>query len=319
MRQLIARRLLQAIPLLFVVSVVCFGLVKLAPGDPVLSFVTPNMHAEDIERIRHNLGLDQPAYVQYYHWLMECLSGNLGYSLVNHQPVFDQIVDRIPATAGLMGISIALAILIAIPLGLIAGSNRNRFIDKAINLFAYIGISVPTFWLGILAIYLFAIKLHWLPSMGMRTIGQNSAWDIIKHGILPCAVLTFGFLASYLRYIRSGTISQLKEDYVQIQYAFGSKKSTVLFRHVMKHILLPVITLLGLSIGDLVTGALVTETVFSWPGIGSLGMTAVRGMDYPVILGITIFSALLLVFGNLLADILYGVADPRIKLGEVSS
>ncbi|MFC5402578.1 ABC transporter permease [Cohnella soli] len=319
MRQLIIKRLLQAIPLLFFVSIVCFGLIKLAPGDPVLSFITPNMHAEDIERIRHNLGLDQPAYVQYWRWLQECLSGNLGYSLVNHQPVLDQIVDRLPATAGLMGISIALAVLLAIPLGLIAGANRNRWLDKLINLVAYIGISIPLFWLAILLIYYFAIKLHWLPSMGMRTIGKNSAGDVIKHGILPCTVLTFGFLAGYLRYIRSGTIGQLKEEYVQIQYAFGSKKSTVLFRHVMKHVLLPIITLLGLSMGELVTGALVTETVFSWPGIGSLGMTAVRGMDYPVIMGITLMSALLLILGNLLADILYGIADPRIKSGEVTS
>ncbi|MCC3376697.1 ABC transporter permease [Cohnella sp. REN36] len=319
MRQLIVKRLLQAIPLLFVVSVVCFGMIKLAPGDPVLSFVTPNMHAEDIERIRHNLGLDKPAYIQYLLWLKECLKGNLGYSLVNHQPVLDQILARLPATAGLMGISIGLAVLLAIPLGLVAGANRNRWIDKLINLIAYIGISVPLFWLAILFIYLFAIKLHWLPSMGMRTIGKESALDVVKHGILPCAVLTIGFLASYVRYIRSGTIGQFKEEYVQIQYAFGSKKSTVLFRHVMKHVLLPIITLLGMSMGDLVTGALVTETVFSWPGIGSLGMTAVRGMDYPVIMGITLFSAILLIVGNLLADILYGVADPRIKSGEVSS
>jgi len=313
MKQLIARRLLQTIPLLFFVSIVCFAMIKAAPGDPVLSFVTPNMHAEDIERIRHNLGLDKPAYVQYWLWLKEVVQGNLGYSLVNHQPVLDQIIERLPATAGLMGSAIGLAVLIAIPLGLTAGANRNRWADKLINFISYVGISIPVFWLGIIVIYLFAIKLHWLPSMGMRTIGVNSTLDIIKHAILPVSVLAFSFLAVYVRYIRSSTIGQLKEEYVQIQYAFGSNKKTILFRHVMKHVLLPIITLLGMSMGELVAGAIVTETVFSWPGIGSLGMTAVKGMDYPLIMGITLFSAVLLILGNLAADILYSFADPRIK------
>ncbi|MDG0791033.1 ABC transporter permease [Cohnella ginsengisoli] len=313
MRQLLIRRLLQTIPLLIFVSIVCFAMIKLAPGDPVLSFVTPNMHAEDIERIRHNLGLDKPAYIQYFLWIKEAVTGNLGYSLVNHQPVTEQILDRLPATAGLMGAALALAVLLAIPLGLLAGANRGRWIDKLVNLVAYVGISVPLFWLAILLIYYFSIHLHWLPSMGMRTIGVNSAFDVLKHGIMPCVVLAFSFLAVYVRYIRSSTIGQLREDYVQIQYAYGSTKRIVLMRHVLKHVLLPIITLLGMSMGELVAGAIVTETVFSWPGIGSLGMTAVRGMDYPVIMGITLFSSIMLILGNLAADLLYGVADPRIN------
>lgn len=313
MRQLLIRRLLQTIPLLIFVSIVCFAMIKLAPGDPVLSFVTPNMHAEDIARIRHNLGLDKPAYIQYFLWIKEAVTGNLGYSLVNHQPVMDQILDRLPATAGLMGAALALAVLLAIPLGLLAGANRGRWIDKLVNLVAYVGISVPLFWLAILLIYYFSIHLHWLPSMGMRTIGVHSALDVLKHGIMPCVVLAFSFLAIYVRYIRSSTIGQLREDYVQIQYAYGSTKRIVLVRHVLKHVLLPIITLLGMSMGELVAGAIVTETVFSWPGIGSLGMTAVRGMDYPVIMGITLFSSMMLILGNLAADLLYGAADPRIN------
>lgn len=313
MRQLIARRLLQTIPMLFFVSIVCFAMIKMAPGDPVLNFVTPNMHPDDIERVRHNLGLDQPAYIQYFHWLKECLTGNFGYSLVNHKAVLGQILERLPATAGLVGVSIALAVLLAIPLGLLAGAYRNRWADKLVNLLAYIGISIPLFWLGILFMYFFALKLHWLPSMGMRTIGKNSALDMFKHGILPCSVLTISFLSSYVRYIRSSTIGQLKEDYVQIQYAFGSNQTAILFRHVTKHVLLPVITLLGLSMAELVAGAIITETVFTWPGIGSLTVTAAKGMDYPIIMGVTLFSALMLMLGNLAADLLYSVADPRIK------
>lgn len=313
MKQLIVKRLLQTIPMLFFVSIVCFAMTKLAPGDPVLSFVTPNMHAEDIERIRHNLGLDRPAYVQYFLWLKEALKGNLGYSLVNHQPVAEQILSRLPATAGLVGAAILIAVLLAIPTGLIAGAFQHRWVDKLITFIAYIGISIPIFWLAILLIYLFAIKLNWLPSMGMRTVGVNSALDVVRHAILPCSVLAFSFFSTYVRYIRSSTISQLREDYVQIQYAYGASKFTVLFRHVMKHVLLPIITLLGMSMGELVAGAIVTETVFSWPGIGSLGMTAISGMDYPLIMGITLFSSIALILGNLAADILYGFADPRIK------
>lgn len=313
MKSTIVKRLIQIIPMLFFVSIICFVMIKLAPGDPVLSFVTPNMHPEDIERMRQSLGLDKPAYIQYLLWIKEALSGNLGYSLINHQPVLQQMLDRLPATAGLMGISILISVVLAIPIGLLAAAYRNRWIDKFINLLCYIGISIPVFWLAILLIYLFAIKLHWLPSVGMRTIGEESFWDVVKHGILPCTVLSFGFLAVYVRYIRSSTLSQLKEDYVQIQLAYGSSPKLVLFRHVLKHVLLPIITLLGMSLADLVAGAIVTETIFSWPGIGSLGMTAVKGMDYPMIMGITLFSSLMLIIGNLIADILYQFADPRIK------
>ncbi|MFC9707148.1 ABC transporter permease [Paenibacillus sp. NPDC056933] len=313
MNNYIVRRIAQAIPLLFVISIVSFTLIKLAPGDPVLSFVTPNMGAEDVERIRQNLGLDQPMYVQYVVWLKNVLSGDLGYSLVNHRPVAEMIIERLPATFGLMGASLLLSLLISIPLSMIAGSRQNSLFDRGLSLISYIGISIPSFWFGMMLIYFFAVELHWLPSMGMRTVGMDSAWDIIKHGILPCTVLTFMNVSVYMRYIRSNTISQLEEDYVQIQYAYGATKGTVLLRHVLKNVLLPVITILGMSLPELIAGAFITESVFSWPGMGSLGISAVHGLDYPIIMGITMMSSVLLVVGNLIADILYGVVDPRIK------
>ncbi|QOS77529.1 ABC transporter permease [Paenibacillus sp. JNUCC31] len=313
MNNYIVRRIAQAIPLLFVISIVSFTLIKLAPGDPVLSFVTPNMGAEDVERIRQNLGLDQPMYVQYVVWLKNVLSGDLGYSLVNHRPVAEMIIERLPATFGLMGVSLLLSLLISIPLSMIAGSRQNSLFDRGLSLISYIGISIPSFWFGMMLIYFFAVELHWLPSMGMRTVGMDSAWDIIKHGILPCTVLTFMNVSVYMRYIRSNTISQLEEDYVQIQYAYGATKGTVLLRHVLKNVLLPVITILGMSLPELIAGAFITESVFSWPGMGSLGISAVHGLDYPIIMGITMMSSVLLVVGNLIADILYGVVDPRIK------
>lgn len=313
MNNYIVRRIAQAIPLLFVISIVSFTLIKLAPGDPVLSFVTPNMGAEDVERIRQNLGLDQPMYVQYVVWLKNVLSGDLGYSLVNHRPVAEMIIERLPATFGLMGASLLLSLLISIPLSMIAGSRQNSLFDRGLSLISYIGISIPSFWFGMMLIYFFAVELHWLPSMGMRTVGMDSAWDIIKHGILPCTVLTLMNVSVYMRYIRSNTISQLEEDYVQIQYAYGATKGTVLLRHVLKNVLLPVITILGMSLPELIAGAFITESVFSWPGMGSLGISAVHGLDYPIIMGITMMSSVLLVVGNLVADILYGVVDPRIK------
>ena len=309
----IAKRILQSIPMLFFISIVCFALIKLAPGDPLQAFITPKMSLEDIERIRHNMGLDRPGYVQYLMWLKNVFMGDFGYSLINHRPVLTQVIERLPATAGLMGASILLSVLLAIPLGLLAGANRNKWIDSILNMFSYVGISIPAFWFAMLLIYFFAIKLHLLPSMGIRTIGVTSTWDVIKHGILPCLVLSFGQLSVYMRYIRSNTIGQLKEDYVQIQYAYGSTRWQILFRHVLKNVLLPIITLLGMSLPDLIAGAIITETVFSWPGIGSLSIKSAFGFDYPIIMAITMFTSVLLIIGNLLADILYSVVDPRIR------
>ncbi|EJW15046.1 ABC transporter permease [Paenibacillus alvei] len=313
MQKYILRRILQAIPLLWFISIVSFALIKLAPGDPVLSFVTPNMNAEDIERIRHDLGLTEPIIVQYWNWLKNVFSGDLGYSLMSHRPVTELILERLPATIGLMGSAMLLSLFISVPLSMYAASRKNRLSDRGLSLLSYIGISIPSFWFGIMLIYIFALKLNLLPSMGMRTIGVDSTLDILKHGILPCTVLTFMNVSVYMRYIRSHTISQLEEDYVQIQYAYGSTQGTVLRRHVLKNVLLPVVTILGMSFPELIAGAFITESVFSWPGMGALGITSVFQLDYPVIMGITMISSVMLVVGNLIADLLYGVVDPRIK------
>ncbi|VEB96573.1 Glutathione transport system permease protein gsiC [Cedecea lapagei] len=314
MNNLLFRRLLQLLPMLLFISLVSFLLVKLAPGDPVQAYITPRMSPDDIERIRQSMGLDQPLPVQYLLWLKNLLQGDLGYSLIYHRPVLTMIAERIPATLGLMGASLLLAILLAIPLGLLAGAFKHRWLDHVLNLFAYVGISVPIFWFGILLITVFSVQLNWLPSMGMRTIGLEDGWlDVVRHGILPCIALTFYNLSSYVRYIRSNTISQLSADYVQTQLAYGATRSTILFRHVLKNVLLPVITLFGLSFGELIAGAYVTESVFSWPGMGLLGIQAITSLDYPLIMAIILLSSLMLIAGNLLADLLYRVADPRIK------
>nr|WP_263643503.1 ABC transporter permease [Enterobacter sichuanensis] len=213
-----------------------------------------------------------------------------------------------------MGASLLLAIVLAIPLGLLAGAFKHRWLDHVLNLFAYIGISVPIFWFGILLITVFAVQLNWFPSMGMRTIGmEDSALDVLRHGVLPCIALTFYNLSSYVRYIRSNTISQLSADYVQTQLAYGATRASILFRHVLKNVLLPVITLFGLSFGELIVGAYVTESVFSWPGMGLLGIQSIASLDYPLIMAIIMLSSMMLIVGNLIADLLYRFADPRIR------
>jgi peptide/nickel transport system permease protein len=308
----IVNRLIQCILTLFIVSVLCFALTKAAPGDPVLTYVEPNMSEEYIQNLRESLGLTKPVYEQYF-LLGRIFHGNFGNSLMNNRPVLTQMLERLPATVILMGTSMLLGFLIAIVLGLYSGKNKNGVLDKITSMFCYVGISIPTFWFGIMLIYLFSVHLHILPSIGMHSDGNRSLGDLILHMVMPCAVLTFANASQYIRYLRSSTITEMSSDYVMVQKAYGMKESGILFRHVLKNAMLPMITVLGMSLQSLVSGAIITEQVFAWPGIGQLAVTAVMQYDYPLIMGITMFTALLVVLGNLLADILYAVFDPRIR------
>lgn len=309
----IGSRFVQCVLTLFVVSILCFALTKAAPGDPVLTYVEPNMSEEYIQTLRESLGLTKPLYEQYFLWLGRILQGNFGNSLMNKRPVLTQIMERLPATMLLMGTSMLLGFLIAIVLGLYSGKNKNGWLDKIVSLLCYIGISIPTFWFGIMAIYLFSVHFNLLPSIGMYSGDARTLGDLILHLIMPCSVLTFTNAAQYIRYLRSSTITEMSADYVMVQRAYGMKDSEILFRHVLKNAILPMITVLGMSLQSLVSGAIITEQVFAWPGIGQLAVTAVTQFDYPLIMGITMFTALLVVVGNLLADVLYAVFDPRIR------
>jgi len=310
----ILNRLILSVPVLFGVLLLGFLLLQLVPTDVAQVIAGPSATPDIVEAIRRDLGLDRPMWVQFGLYVWRVLQGDLGYSLIYHRPVLEMIGERIPATLGLMGASLLLAIVLAIPLGLLAGAFKHRWLDHLLNLFAYIGISVPIFWFGILLITVFAVQLSWFPSMGMRTIGmEDNALDVLRHGVLPCIALTFYNLSSYVRYIRSNTISQLSADYVQTQLAYGATRSSILFRHVLKNVLLPVITLFGLSFGELIVGAYVTESVFSWPGMGLLGIQSIASLDYPLIMAIIMLSSMMLIVGNLIADLLYRFADPRIR------
>lgn len=316
MKKKILKRITQAIPMLFFISFISFMLMNLAPGDPAQGFITARMSKEQADLIRASLGLDQPVMIRYLSWLKTTLNGDLGYSLITKQPVISEIGSRILPTLGLMGASLVLSVTISIPLGLYTALHKNKLLDNIVNFLSYIAISIPSFWFSMILITIFSLKLRWLPSVGMRTIGIESAWDIIKHGILPTVVLSFSSTAVLTKYVKSSTIGQLKEDYITTAMAKGLPRNKVLFKHVMKNSLLPIVTILGMSLPSLVSGAFITETVFGWPGMGRLGVNSIQALDYPMIMAMTMLTSIMVLIGNLLADICYLIIDPRMRRGD---
>lgn len=313
MRRYIVKRTLQMIPVIILVSIFSFMIIHFAPGDPINMYIREDMTQQEIDDLRIDLGLDGTIAEQYLAWLSNICKGNWGNSLINHQPVAKQIFEKLPATLLLMGTSFILSILMSIPLGLLSGMKKNKAIDQFISIFAYIGISIPAFWLALMLIIVFSLNLHWFPSNGMRTVGSNSVLDILWHLILPGIVLSVGNTAVFTRYIRSNTITQLEEEYVLTAKAKGVSKRRIMTGHVLKNCLLPIITIAGMNLASLVTGSFIIESVFGWPGMGTLGMSAINSRDYPMIMGFTMLSCVILIMGNFIADLLYGVADPRIK------
>lgn len=313
MAKYILKRIISAIPLMILITIICFFLIHLAPYNAIDSMTTPKMSKELIEMIRKKYGYDQPVYIQYIRWLEGILNGNFGYSIVNKTSIFKELMVRIPNTIQLVLPSYLTSYVLAIILGLVAGARKNKIADKIIDGFASIGIATPKFWVAMLLIYIFGYKLRLVPILGMHTVGRTDLADFLAHFILPYVVLILGFLPDNIRYVRSSTITQYTQDYVMVQKAFGASKMEIMFKHVCKNVLLPIITKLGMALPTLVTGALITETVFSWPGIGPYFVKAVQGMDYPIIMTILVLSSFLVILGNLLADILYCVTDPRIR------
>ena len=313
MYQRIIKLLINIIPKLFFISIISFVLMQMAPGDPLQAYITPQMDPDDIERMRQSMGLDKPIIVQYFIWLINAIQGNLGYSMVSHRPVIEVIMERVPNTLLITVTALIIAMILAIPLGLYSGYKKNSIIDNILNVLSYIGISIPSFWFAMILIYIFSVELRILPSVGMRSVGIHTTIDLIKHMIMPVTVLAYYNLCIFTRYIRSSTIGQLREDYVLTQKAYGATTKEILLNHVLKNTLLPVITIFSMALPQLFTGAFITETIFGWPGMGQLGVNAIFGYDYPVVMGITMFSSIMLILGNLLAEILYQIVDPRIK------
>lgn len=314
MLKYILKRIAQAVPLLIIISIICFTLIQLAPYNAIDAMTTPKMSKKAVELIKIKYGFDKPAYIQYLYWLKGILTGQFGYSIVTHESIFNDLVARIPATISLVLPSYVCALILSVILGLMAGVNKNKRADKIIDGFCSIGIAIPTFWFAMILVYIFGYKLGLLPILGMHNIGmENSILDFFEHFIMPFIVLTFAFMPENTRYVRSSTIGQLSEDYVVVQEAFGASKFEILFKHVLKNVLLPIITKLGMALPMLITGGLITETVFGWPGVGPYFIKAIQGLDYPVVMAVMVLSSTLVILGNLLSDILYVVTDPRIK------
>ncbi|HEY63196.1 MAG TPA: ABC transporter permease [Caldilineae bacterium] len=322
MGRYIIRRLVQMIPLLFAISVLSFLIMHLAPGDPTAMYIDPTKGAgsnpEALQRLRRQLGLDQPLYIQYWKWLTNTLRGNWGYSFINRQPVLDNIMARLPNTILLSGVAMTMALLAAIPIGILSAFKQYSVFDYTVTALAFFGISVPPFWLALVLMQVFANHLGWLPAVGMRSVREQfSGWpavvDVIKHLILPATVLAMPSLASWMRYMRSSLLEVIGAEYIRTARAKGLRERTVILRHALRNALIPLITLLGLSLPVLVGGAFIIETVFGWPGMGRLGVNAILARDYPLIMGVTMMSSVLVILGNLLADIVYAWVDPRIR------
>lgn len=349
----ILRRLLQAIPTLLGVSVLSFVLVYAAPGDPV-TFMTfdPNITAADRAALMRQLGLDQPIPIQYLNWfagigvrvgdqvaefgrgdnrcgywaplnLTVCdrgggvLRGQLGTSIQTREPVWDRLVERMPATLELGLASLILALLVGIPLGVLSAVYRGAIFDNAVRFFTVIGQAVPNFWMGIMLIYLFAVVWGLLPTGGRQTVtltGETSLVDRLHHIILPAFVLAFGQIALFVRLMRTEVLEVIHTDYIRTAQAKGLRGSTIWFGHALRNALIPMMTVLGPAIFGLLGGAVVTESIFAWPGMGRLTLSAAFQLDYPMVLGAVMFFAALTIVGNLFSDILYGLVDPRVRL-----
>jgi peptide/nickel transport system permease protein len=315
MAAFILRRLLQSAVLIVGVSVIGFGLMYLAPGGPLAVYtLNPGVTAADIERLKHVFGLDQPFYVQYFKWSSGFVTGNWGTSFFGGRTVATTILERLPATLLLMGSGLGVAIVLGTAIGTIGALKRNSLFDYAAMTVATMTLSLPTFWFGLVAIYIFAVDLNWFPAGGMRTLGgETGIFDLIHHLVLPAGVLALVLMAQWSRYARAAVLEVLTQDYMRTARAKGLAPSTVLFRHALRGALGPLVTLLGLQLPMLLGGALVAETVFSWPGMGLLFVSSLQTRDYPVLMGILMLSAVSVVIGNLIADLVNTAIDPRIK------
>jgi peptide/nickel transport system permease protein len=282
--------------------------MKLAPGDPVQMMIDPNITASDLIQLKKNLGLDLPLWQQYFIWLKNILMGNFGTSLVTSRPVLEMILERLPATLLLMIASFGVTLVIAIPLGIKSAQSQNSLTDHSITFLSFISMSIPSFWLALMAMLFFSLWMGLVPSSGMYDL-ETSVWlrplDILWHLILPVLVLTIGELAGYIRYLRASMLGVLKQNYIRTAKAKGLDEKTIIQKHALKNALLPLITILGLSLPGLFGGAFIIEKIFSWPGMGMLGVNAIFARDYPLIMGLILFSSFLILIGNLLADLAY--------------
>lgn len=314
MTQYIIRRLIIMIPVVLGITFINYFIVNLAPGDPVDLLIDPNLTEADRETRREALGLNDPFLLRYARWLGELFQGNLGYSYTTYEPVAHRVAERVGPTLLLMGTSLLIAYLLALPLGIASAVKPYSWLDYSTGFVGLLGVSLPTFFTGLVFIYIFSLNLGWLPSGGMTSLSGTGDWaDRLTHLVLPAAVLALANLGLMLRLVRSSTLEVLRQDFVRTARAKGLGPQQVLIRHVLRNTLLPVITMAGLQLPALIAGSIITEQVFQWPGMGWLTVQAILGRDYPTLMALNLLAAVMVLAGNLLADILYSVADPRIR------
>ena len=311
MTRYLIRRLIQTVPVLFGVSLLAFAIMHVVPGDPVRLIAGPDAPESVVQRVRTELGLERPLYVQYWSFLTRAVQGDLGRSLRSRAPVVDEIMRRFPATLELTTVSMLMAVAVGLPLGLIAAVRRSTWIDYLSMATSLSSLSMPIFWVAIVAIWLFSLQLGWLPVSGRA--GPVWEWDGFRHILLPAATLATTSIAIISRLTRSGMLDVLGREYVTTARAKGVSPVSVVGKHALKNALIPVVTVVGLQYGFLLGGAVVTETIFAWPGVGRLAMQAILQRDYPVVQGCVLLVALAFVLVNLLVDVLYGWLDPRIR------
>ncbi len=317
MTRTLINRILTAISTLIAISIVVFLILALAPGNPMGEFATnPSITPEVRENISRSLGLDQPIPIRYLKWVLAFIQGDLGYSFTSRSPVLELIFQRLPTTLWIMGSAYILAVLIAFPLGIISALKRYSILDQIVTTVSFIGFSLPTFFTGLLFIIIFSVQLKWFPFIYNSTLqvtNLQTFWQQIQQSIMPVCVLGFYQSAILMRFIRASFLEQLNQNYVRTAYSKGLPKFYVINRHILRNALIPVVTLIALQIPGLFAGSLVTEQVFRIPGIGALLIDSIFRSDTPVIMGITMVYGILVVIFNGVADILYGLLDPRVQ------
>jgi peptide/nickel transport system permease protein len=312
----IIRRLLISIPILFGITIITFLAYNLAPGDPISAYLDPAapLPPEGIQRLREDMGLDKPIPVRYVYWLRELAKGNLGFSFASRRPVTQVIGERLPATLQLTIVSLLIAIAVGVPLGVYSALHQYSKLDYFLTLAAFFMVSVPAFFFALGAIWIFSLRLDLFPVQGLSTPGAtNVLLDRLHHLALPAIVLGLERIAGYLRYTRSSVLEVLGQDYMTTARAKGLKERTVLWGHGFRNALITLITIVTLSLPGLFGGVFIIEWIFSWPGIGQLGVISINGRDYPTLMGTALIGSILVLISNLLADVLYAVADPRIR------
>ena len=308
------RRLLSAIPVMFIITFATFVLMQMLPGGPLAAYENnPEISQEDIQRLRHEMGLDRPIPVQYWAWLKNFVRGDWGYSFATKRPVLQEIWDRLPNTIYLTGFSLIVALMIAIPVGIISATRQYSIFDHITTTLTYVGRSMPVYYSGLLLIIIFSIWLRWFPSGGMHTLGKEfSIVDSLHHLFLPMVSLSTLIAAKYVRFLRTSMLEVIHQDYIRTAAAKGLHNRVIIYKHAFRNAAIPLVTVVAIDLPVLFAGALFTETVYSWPGMGRLFVDSATRFDYSIVMGIVAAIAFLVVVSNLIADVIYGILDPRI-------